>query len=385
MQLNATIARQIVERTMKIIHHSVNVMDEHGRIIGSGDPSRLAQRHEGAILALNDNRVVEIDAPTAIQLKGVKPGINLPILFKQHVIGVVGISGQPDEVRNYGELVKMTAELIVEQAALMSQIQWNKRHREELVLQLIQQTELNEEQLLTIAERLELDLNQPRIAALVKVVPQAGKQLSLEHLQHLVHLLEYPERDNLVGIASVSRNEVVVLKPIKLDSEHKGWSRDLEQKRVDKLIRRIAKEGNFTIRIALGDYFAGLNGLAKSFMTAKATMETADFSHNSNQVLFYQDNILPVLLSGLKDDTWRYQQLNAPLELLAQHDLRGTLLKTLKVYFDQNCDLAQTCQTLHIHRNTLRYRLEKIEQETKLNFNNIADKTRLYLATLSQV
>lgn len=39
---------------------------------------------------------------------------------------------------------------------------------------------------------------------------------------------------------------------------------------------------------------------------------------------------------------------------------------------------------LHIHRNTLRYRLEKIEQETKLNFNNIADKTRLYLATLSQ-
>ncbi|MEF1216748.1 helix-turn-helix domain-containing protein, partial [Photobacterium damselae] len=103
-----------------------------------------------------------------------------------------------------------------------------------------------------------------------------------------------------------------------------------------------------------------------------------------NQVLFYQDNILPVLLSGLKDDTWRYQQLSAPLELLALHDPRGTQLKTLKAYFDQNCDLAQTCQTLHIHRNTLRYRLEKIEQETKLNFNNIADKTRLYLATLSQ-
>ncbi|GAM62092.1 sugar diacid utilization regulator sdaR [Vibrio ishigakensis] len=41
-------------------------------------------------------------------------------------------------MRNYGELVKMTAELIVEQAALMSQVQWNKRHREELLLQLIE-------------------------------------------------------------------------------------------------------------------------------------------------------------------------------------------------------------------------------------------------------
>lgn len=33
MQLNTMIARQIVERTMKIIGHSVNVMDEQGLII----------------------------------------------------------------------------------------------------------------------------------------------------------------------------------------------------------------------------------------------------------------------------------------------------------------------------------------------------------------
>ncbi len=96
MQLNATIARQIVERTMKIIHYSVNVMDEQGRIIGSGDPVRINQRHDGAILAINDNRVVEIDQATANQLKGVKPGINLPIIFHHQVIGgVIGISGVP--------------------------------------------------------------------------------------------------------------------------------------------------------------------------------------------------------------------------------------------------------------------------------------------------
>ncbi len=223
MQLNATIARQIVERTMKIIHYSVNVMDEQGRIIGSGDPVRINQRHDGAILAINDNRVVEIDQATANQLKGVKPGINLPIIFHHQVIGVIGISGVPEAVRNYGELVKMTAELIIEQAALMSQIQWDKRHREELVLQLIQGSELNESQLTTIAERLNLDLNQPRIAAIVKVYPTKGEQLSLEHLQRVVHLLEYPERDNLVGIASVSLNEIVVLKPISLEGD--DWAK----------------------------------------------------------------------------------------------------------------------------------------------------------------
>jgi len=44
MKLNETIARQIVERTMKIIPYSVNVMDDQGRIIGSGDASLLSKR-----------------------------------------------------------------------------------------------------------------------------------------------------------------------------------------------------------------------------------------------------------------------------------------------------------------------------------------------------
>lgn len=74
-------ARQIVQRAMSIIDYSVNVMNEHGVIIASGDPRRLHQRHEGAVLALTENRMVMIDEAVAGRLKGVKPGINLPIIF----------------------------------------------------------------------------------------------------------------------------------------------------------------------------------------------------------------------------------------------------------------------------------------------------------------
>ena len=135
--LSEAVARQIVHRAMKIIGHSVNVMDAHGMIIASGDAARVHQRHEGAVLALAENRLIEIDEAAASQLRGVRPGINLPIAFQRRVIGVVGISGAPSEVRAYGELVRMAAELIVEQAALLEQNQWEKRYRETLVQQLI--------------------------------------------------------------------------------------------------------------------------------------------------------------------------------------------------------------------------------------------------------
>ncbi len=91
-----------------------------------------------------------------------------------------------------------------------------------------------------------------------------------------------------------------------------------------------------------------------------------------------------MLLNKIKAEPWRYQQLQSPLDKLKQHDPRGTLVKTLTAFFDQNCDLAQTCQVLHIHRNTLRYRLDKIEQQTNLEINKISDITRLYLAIISQ-
>lgn len=381
MQMNASIARQIVERAMKIIKYSVNVMDEHGRIIGSGDPSRLNERHEGAVLAINDNRVVEIDQATAQQLKGVRPGINLPIVYQQSVIGVVGVSGDPERVYNYGELVKMTAELIVEQAVLMSQVQWNKRHREELVQQLINGSELSDAQLLSIAERLALDLSQPRIAAILKVYPKKGQDLSPEHMQQLVHLLEYPERDNLVGVPSVSMNEIVVLKPITMNAD--GWSRSIEAKRVQKLMKRIAAETDFNIKISLGDYFPTLQGLSQSYRSAKATMD-AIATDSTNHVAFYQDHILSVLLNGLDTDHWRQQVLQQPLVELKANDSHGLLLKTLQTFFKQNCDLAQTCKKLHIHRNTLRYRLERISAITTLNISDLNDKTRLYLAILSE-
>ncbi|MEZ9522752.1 sugar diacid recognition domain-containing protein [Enterovibrio norvegicus] len=377
MQLNTMIARQIVERTMKIIGHSVNVMDEQGLIIGSGDPSRLHQKHEGALLTLTENRIVEIDEATSNSLKGVKPGINLPVVFNNKAIGVVGISGLPSQVRRYGELVKMTAELIVEQAALISQLQWDKRHREELVLQLISESELNEQQLMSIAQRLDLDLEQPRVAAVIKLMPLKADALSLEHLQSMVHLLEYPERDNLVGITSVSRHEIVVLKPITI--EHGEWSRQLEQKKLRALLKRVSEQKAFTIKIAYGGYFPSLHGLANSYQTASATLAAGQ---HQKDVMFFEDHTLPVLLSAMPDDDWRTKQLHEPMMVLAREDNRGTLRKTLIAFFDQNCDLVQTCESLHIHRNTLRYRLQRISEITSLNINKLEDKTQLYLSFL---
>ncbi|KYK79927.1 sugar diacid utilization regulator [Aggregatibacter actinomycetemcomitans serotype e str. SA2876] len=82
MQLDKIIAQNIVKRAMNIIGCSVNVMDHHGIIIASGNPARLNQLHTGAVLALRQNRMVEVDENLAEKWNfDAHPGINVPIQY----------------------------------------------------------------------------------------------------------------------------------------------------------------------------------------------------------------------------------------------------------------------------------------------------------------
>ena len=91
-----------------------------GEIIGSGDRQyRIGELHEGALLVLSQGRVVDIDDAVARHLHGVRQGINLPLRLEGEIVGVIGLTGEPENLRKYGELVCMTAEMMLEQSRLM--------------------------------------------------------------------------------------------------------------------------------------------------------------------------------------------------------------------------------------------------------------------------
>lgn len=364
--LKDSTARQIVQRTMSIIQYSVNVMDEHGIIIASGEPSRIHQRHEGAVLALTENRIVEIDSATASQLKGVKPGINLPISFQDQLIGVLGISGEPSEVRAYAELVKMAAELIIEQMALLEQKQWDKRYREELVNQLILQ-DVYSSSLSSMVSYLGVNLQQPRIVLIIEL-----HQPDSEVLRNLIDFFEYSARDHLVTFTDF--NELVVLKPVTLKQD--CWDPQQELAELQRFKGQIESAG-FS-RMIVGGYFAGEGGIRRSYQTAKATQVMAHRLKLKNKYVFYTDHSLPALLGGLAD-SWQAQELSKVWLTLVAQDSKGILQTTLRQYFDQNCDLSQTAASLYIHINTLRYRLQRIEEITSLKISDLQQAVWLYI------
>lgn len=372
MILDAQLAQQIVDRTMAIIGYNINVMNQAGVIIGSGEKKRLGQVHDGAILALKHGDSVELTAQSCVLLKGVKPGINMVLRNQQQVVGIVGITGEPDEIRDFANLVKMSAEMIIEQAALVEQLQWDRRHREEFIFAWINNT-LASSELEAWAARLSIDLSKPRVAVVIAFrQPRSGQ--SLDQIRQVVELLEHPERDNLVAV--VSMQEIVVLKPCRTP-EH--WTSEYESLRIDKLMARLKTYDITGYDIALGQLFLNPNSIHLSYQSAKQVLRIGQARQPQKHKHLYEELRLPVLLSPLRE-CWQGEQWVSVMTQLQTVDRSGQLLRTLDALFKANGNLNECAQSLFIHRNTLRYRLEKITEITGIDTTSLLGLAELYIA-----
>ncbi|MGV2503197.1 sugar diacid recognition, partial [Priestia megaterium] len=88
-------------RTLEMIDCNINVMNEKGVIIGSGDKNRIDHSHEGALMVLKNGSPYEMTQQQADLLRGSKPGVKLPIFFNGAIVGFVGLTGLPEPIRNY--------------------------------------------------------------------------------------------------------------------------------------------------------------------------------------------------------------------------------------------------------------------------------------------
>ncbi|WDJ98170.1 helix-turn-helix domain-containing protein [Xanthomonas campestris pv. incanae] len=372
LTLDRTLAQSIVDRSMTIIDGNVNVMDHTGVIVASGDPARIGQLHEGALLVLSRQGRVEIDAALAQQLGAVRPGVNLPLIVDGRVLGCVGLTGDPQRIGQQAELVRMAAEAMLEQAGLLRLLARDARLREEVTLGLIR-TDGPTPALAGWAERLGIALDLPRVAAVIEVESDTlDLDAMLVELQRLHTLLSTPERGNL--IAATALNELVVLKPA-LDRRGQ-WNVDEQRRRAHTLLERMRASSPLRIRLALGQYFPQPNGLALSHQIARTTMRIGKARTPGADAFFFDDYRLPVLVDDLRQ-AWQAEELR---KALLTQDRRSQLLQTLSCWFANGMRMAPTAKALGVHRNTLDYRMQRIQDLCAVDLGTTDDCMRLYLA-----
>lgn len=137
------------------------------------------------------------------------------------------------------------------------------------------------------------------------------------------------------------------------------------------------------LNIGLGKCFTDLNYAKTSFDQARLALNFADFVREKNRVYSYDDLGVHKLLLELESKTLQtyYEET---LGKLAIYDKEHSteLVSTLAVYFQQNGNSIQAAKQLFIHKNTLTYRIKKIEKIVGKNLSSMHDRVTLQMGLI---
>ncbi len=153
------------------------------------------------------------------------------------------------------------------------------------------------------------------------------------------------------------------------------------------LVRRVIEqvEAEFPDSVLIG----GMSGPAEDLLDwprvyaeALQAMDVGQRLHLNNQIVEYNSLGVYHLLSELEDAPSIQHFVMQIIGPLVRYDKehRGSLVQTLSAYFSHHGNISKTAESLFVHRNTLLYRMDRIQELTGQDLNNSDMRLALHLS-----
>lgn len=347
-KITSSLAQMIVDAAKEVIGNDINLINLDGMIIASTDVERIGSIHSAAFDVLEKKSVIEVSEENTY--KGTRKGINYPIMVDGNMLGVIGISGNPEECKSLGFLLTKITEVMIKEQMMEKSVRSLEEMRSAIVRKLIFEEE-------------------------------AENMLVNDHLLQMHYALEERAFVSIIRIHELANTSSSRLEKILL-----GYDINLYTYSFPNQYIVIVNESQYSTVQQLsgrnGEYSIGigsiktLDELGKSFAHAKLALKYA--LEREVAVCEYTKLDLEMVIENIdvhirKDYTEK---------LIG--DLSEEEISLLRTYYNNNLSLKKTAEELYIHKNTLQYRLEKISDITGLNPRGYHDSVKLYIALLLQ-
>jgi carbohydrate diacid regulator len=358
--LSVELAEKIVIELRKLLNEELIVVNTLGIIIASTDKDRVGKFHEGGLIVCKSQEKLIISKEDQLLLKGVKAGINLPVFSQKEVVGVIGITGDPEVVSPYGEIIQKMTELLISESFYAEQFDWKSRALEAFVFDWLQLKE-PDPSFLDRAQLLKIDLSIDRFV----IISEFGSSKQPYYRDQWSSIFSWNVKDEQDIIVRWGHNRVIGL-------FQRCKNRSFLIEKTTRFHHFLQDQLQTNVSIGIGQPVS-YNYMDQSYKQAERALKATS---GANVILFDEDLLLEMILDEVSLDT-KIQFMNRSIgPILLQQDLLDTLIELFK----QNYSLKNTAQSLHIHINTLHYRLKKITELTDLSPSIIQDQITLFFA-----
>ena len=145
---------------------------------------------------------------------------------------------------------------------------------------------------------------------------------------------------------------------------------------VQALDDTLSNEVNNRACLGVGGIKRGLSGVRDSFMEAQEAINLGLMQQNSGRVFMFHQLLLERFLQQVPRDIRRRFYELAYTESIKKV-MTDEIIETITKFFENNLNLSEASRKLYIHRNTLIYRLDKIQKATGLDLRTFDDAVLL--------
>ena len=366
--LSSVLAQQIASETTEAIGHNVIITDAEAVVIGSGDVARVGTLHEASLDVMRTQESAWHTPEQARQLRGVRPGITLPVVIDDRAVGTVGITGSPRQVRRFGLLVRRQTEILLEESALLRNRLQRERALEDLIGEVVAfDPDATDVDLLEAEARdLGTTLHMQRVPILVE---STQTTIGPEFLRAVRAV--FKQRHDLAARRSTTTCLVLM--------QHSDSRSAADE--AGRLLGALEERFTSEVRIGLGELGDTLESLSQACADAADTLALAPPAPKVYDIRDVRTQQALVSLSPRA----RQRLVHGTLANLPDRPDWPVLRATVIAWCESGFNLVEAAAALNVHRNTLLYRLGKIERLLGRPWRDHRAMLTAYVACLSDL
>ena len=153
------------------------------------------------------------------------------------------------------------------------------------------------------------------------------------------------------------------------------------EKIAQNLYNLLTEEGEEGVLIAYGTIVNDIKEVSKSYKEAKLALDVGKIFFSERNVIAYSALGIGRLIYQLPIPLCK-MFIREIFEGKSPDDFDEETLTTINKFFENNLNVSETSRQLYIHRNTLVYRLDKLQKSTGLDLRVFEDAITFKIALM---
>ena len=219
------------------------------------------------------------------------------------------------------------------------------------------------------AKKLHIDTEVKRVIFIV----ETSHERDISALDSLRSVLGGKSRD---FITAVDEKNIIVVKELGANDGYPEMD-----KTAHEILDLLKSEGEENVRIAYGPIVNDIKEVSKSYKEAKLALDVGKIFFDEKEVIAYSALGIGRLIYQLPIPLCK-MFIREIFEGKSPDEFDEETLTTINKFFENSLNVSETSRQLYIHRNTLVYRLDKLQKSTGLDLRVFEDAITFKIALM---